>query len=189
MFHDPATSISCFGTFSSVLFVYAKNACFQLCCNLCNQLQVHLHPLDGKEAIRVLLFPDAVQEDWKVVVVIELIHINLVPSSTPRDFSPSTRGFFFLLFFLTLRAFSIVSDILLNLTYVQITVSVMHEKCINAFSYTQNARVRVYAYLKIMFSVCHTKTSDLKRTNEGSGKLHRVYLIFPKTLDFFRDGQ
>merc|ERR1719473_1372129 len=47
-------------------------------------LQKVVHPLDGKEAIRVLLFADTVQEDRKVMVIIKLIHVNL-PSKAIAD--------------------------------------------------------------------------------------------------------
>merc|ERR1719313_2472107 len=47
-------------------------------------LQKVKHPLDGKEAIRVLLFADTVQEDRKVMVVIKLIHVKL-PSKAIAD--------------------------------------------------------------------------------------------------------
>merc|ERR1719313_3048715 len=47
-------------------------------------LQEVVHPLDGEEAIRVLLFPDPVQKDGKVVVVVKLIHVNL-PGKTVSD--------------------------------------------------------------------------------------------------------
>lgn len=42
-------------------------------------LQHVLHTLDSQELVRLLSFPDPIEEDGQVVVVVQLAHIHLCP--------------------------------------------------------------------------------------------------------------
>ena len=47
--------------------------------------------LDGKEAVWVFLFTDAIEEDWKVVMVVKLVYLNLIKHAI-IDVDPISLG-------------------------------------------------------------------------------------------------